>query len=187
MQRGKLKPEREHSSIPADHPHPAPPTVSCQVGQAGRKQRTEVCPHGLGPRLLIELSAPEFRKEVLRAENRKYRAQETAAGGSRGGAKGEGKRTTRYARSSPWIDSTYSGLNPSQPSAVVVWTQSLCQRGPMHPREETPPACSASSESRRRTQNRQSRADCGDPGAQPHHWQGENLRQPPPTSALKAL
>lgn len=146
-----------------------------------------MCPHGLGPRLFIELSAPEFRKEVLRAENRKYRAQERAAGGSRGGAKGEGKPTTRYARSSPWIDSTYSGLNPSQPSAVAVRTQSLCQQGPMQSREETPPACSASSASRRRTQNRQCRAGCGDPGVHPHHWQGENLRRPPPTSALKAL
>ena len=67
-----------------------------------------MCPHGLGPRLCIELSAPEIRKAVLRAENRKYRAQEPAAGGSRGGAKGESKPTTRYARSPPWIDFTYS-------------------------------------------------------------------------------
>ena len=98
-----------------------------------------MCPHGLGPRLCIELSAPEIRKAVLRAENRKYRAQEPAAGGSRGGAKGGSKPTTRYARSPPWIDFTYSGLNPSQPSAGAVRTQSLRQRGPMHPREELLP------------------------------------------------
>lgn len=54
------------------------------------------------------------------------------------------KLPTRHARSCPWMYSTYSGLNPSQPSAVAMRTQSLCQRGPMHPREEPPLASSAS-------------------------------------------
>lgn len=127
-----------------------PPLNGELPGGLGKKKTdTEGLSTGLGPRLFIKRSPPQFRKDELSAEagEGKYRSDNRRGETTRAGqhvvqqvqstrvAQGkEASGSLRLLLVPGFIPLTLVSI-PRQPSAVAIRTQSLCQRGPMHPKK----------------------------------------------------